>query len=137
MERRQFLTLIGAGATGVVLGSTLASCSKNTVDTAPQNVDFTIDLSNSAYTALKNTGGYVNQNNIVIVHASTGEYIALSNICTHAGCTVNFNNSTSNFSCPCHGSVFAEDGSVVIGPARSPLKKYNTSLTGNSLRIYS
>jgi len=137
MERKQFLLLLGAGATGIFLAKSLTSCTKNPVDTAPQNVDFTLDLSNASYASLKNTGGFIYQNNIIIAHTSTGEYVALSDICTHAGCTVNFNSSQSNFPCPCHGSVFAQNGSVLNGPASSPLKKYNTSLNGTMLRIYS
>jgi cytochrome b6-f complex iron-sulfur subunit len=104
---------------------------------APQNVDFTLDLSNASYAALKTNGGYIYQDNIIIVRTSTGEIVALSDICTHTGCTVNFSNSSNDFLCPCHGSVFAIDGSVVRGPAPSPLKRYNTTINGNSLRIYS
>ena len=39
----------------------------------------------------------------------------LSAVCTHLGCTVN--RSGQGYHCPCHGSVFNEEGTVESGPA--------------------
>lgn len=138
MERRKFFTLLGAGAAIVVTGQTLASCSKNVTspEGKPQNIDFTLDLTNAAYVGLKNKGGFAYNSGIIIAHASSDAIVALSDVCTHQGCTVQFNGS-NGFICPCHNSTFALDGTVMGGPAPSSLAKYNTSLTGNSLRVYS
>lgn len=48
---------------------------------------------------------------------------ALSPICTHVRCVVHFDAAAGEWACPCHGSRFAVDGSVVKGPARSPLER--------------
>jgi len=40
---------------------------------------------------------------------------AISRVCTHLGCIVK--PTETGFDCPCHGSRFAKDGSVVKGPA--------------------
>lgn len=50
--------------------------------------------------------------------------------CTHAGCETAWNGSASQFQCPCHGSKFNKDGTVVEGPAASPLA--SLSVTYNS-----
>ncbi len=52
-----------------------------------------------------------------------GEVHLLSARCTHKGCTVTWNNAERTWDCPCHGSMFASDGSVIHGPARQPLEK--------------
>ena len=41
--------------------------------------------------------------------------------CPHLGCSYNFDDGKQHFVCPCHGSEFALDGSVLHGPASAPL----------------
>ncbi|MFH8570036.1 FAD-dependent oxidoreductase [Streptomyces sp. NPDC017993] len=47
---------------------------------------------------------------------------AVSARCTHLGCLVAFNSAERAWECPCHGSRFAPDGSVLQGPANTPLE---------------
>jgi glycine/D-amino acid oxidase-like deaminating enzyme/nitrite reductase/ring-hydroxylating ferredoxin subunit len=58
---------------------------------------------------------------IAVFRDDKGEYRRLSAKCTHKGCTVTWNNADKTWNCPCHGSMFAADGSVLHGPARVPL----------------
>ncbi len=51
-----------------------------------------------------------------------------SAVCTHLGCTVQHFQSDHRFHCPCHGSVFAPDGSVIHGPAPRPLQWFEVTL---------
>jgi len=53
----------------------------------------------------------------------TGALHAVSARCTHLGCLVHFNDSERAWECPCHGSRFAVDGSVIQGPANKPLER--------------
>ncbi len=41
--------------------------------------------------------------------------------CSHLGCSVNFNSDAKSFDCPCHGSRFHIDGTVLRWPAAAPL----------------
>ncbi|WHX23339.1 FAD-dependent oxidoreductase [Streptomyces malaysiensis subsp. malaysiensis] len=52
-----------------------------------------------------------------------GRLRSLSARCTHLGCLVRFNDAERTWECPCHGSRFAVDGSVLQGPAVRPLKR--------------
>ena len=46
-----------------------------------------------------------------------GDVIALSEKCTHLGCRVPWCESSKQFECPCHGSVFNRAGEYRAGPA--------------------
>ncbi|MEV7196466.1 FAD-dependent oxidoreductase [Streptomyces sp. NPDC093510] len=52
----------------------------------------------------------------------SGALHAVSARCTHLGCLVAFNAAETTWECPCHGSRFATDGSVLQGPATRPLE---------------
>jgi Rieske Fe-S protein len=53
----------------------------------------------------------------------TGQLHALSPLCTHLGCHVNWNQAERSWDCPCHGSRFSGDGTVIQGPATRDLEK--------------
>jgi cytochrome b6-f complex iron-sulfur subunit len=49
---------------------------------------------------------------------------ALSLICTHMGCTVQWQAATKDFYCPCHGGRFDEFGDVTAGPPPVSLEQF-------------
>jgi glycine/D-amino acid oxidase-like deaminating enzyme/nitrite reductase/ring-hydroxylating ferredoxin subunit len=55
--------------------------------------------------------------------APDGELFAVSPVCTHMGCKVHWNSVETSWDCPCHGSRFRVDGTVIEGPAVTPLQR--------------
>jgi glycine/D-amino acid oxidase-like deaminating enzyme/nitrite reductase/ring-hydroxylating ferredoxin subunit len=51
----------------------------------------------------------------------TGKLHVVSAVCTHMQCIVRWNKAERSWDCPCHGSRFAPDGTVLEGPAIGPL----------------
>ena len=60
---------------------------------------------------------------IAVCRTKDGELHASSALCTHLGCHIHWNSTEQCWDCPCHGSQFAPDGSVLAGPAIAPLAK--------------
>jgi Rieske Fe-S protein len=58
-------------------------------------------------------GGFVVKNG--------GDVSVLAQNCSHLGCSVAFNQTAKTFDCPCHGSRFNINGTVLHGPAAYPL----------------
>jgi glycine/D-amino acid oxidase-like deaminating enzyme/nitrite reductase/ring-hydroxylating ferredoxin subunit len=52
-----------------------------------------------------------------------GTLHAVSPVCTHLGCQLNWNSGDRSWDCPCHGSRFSPDGEILHGPAVSPLER--------------
>ena len=67
----------------------------------------------------------------VLFKSKTGVY-AYSAVCTHEGCTVQYNSASKNLQCACHGAVFdpGKDGTVVTGPTNKPLPKIKVAVEG-------
>ncbi len=72
---------------------------------------------------------------IIVIHYKDNQYLALSALCTHKGCGVEFSAQKDNLTCPCHGAEFDIHGKVLKGPAKTPLKEYKTKLDGKTLLI--
>jgi len=49
-----------------------------------------------------------------LVRTGADTFAAFSRLCTHQQCLTDIRNN--RFECPCHGSIFANDGSVIRGP---------------------
>jgi cytochrome b6-f complex iron-sulfur subunit len=70
-----------------------------------------------------------------VLQATKGTFLALSRVCPHMGCTVNF--ETSRFVCPCHGSEFSTSGKLEHGPATRGLTSIPITLRGGEIYLES
>ena len=100
--------------------------------------DLIIDTTDSSYSVLANTGGSLSLDGgsgipspgILIHRSSPTSVNVVSRYCTHQGCVVG-----GDYVCACHNSIFAKDGSVIQGPASSPLNTYSATISGSNIEI--
>ena len=55
-----------------------------------------------------------------VVKTAEGKIMAFAPVCTHLGCAYHWDAGKADFLCPCHGSEFGVDGTVLPGPAPPP-----------------
>ncbi|MDP3988342.1 MAG: Rieske 2Fe-2S domain-containing protein [Candidatus Levybacteria bacterium] len=75
---------------------------------------------------LKNGEGKVieiNGEQAAVSKDDNGNITAVSAVCTHMECIVEWNKNQKTWDCPCHGSKFSKDGKVLQGPAQKDLPK--------------
>lgn len=139
MNRRDLIQRVLVGSTVLlVVPSVLQSCSKDPAldpGTGPApGSPLTVDLSSADNAVLNTAGNSKIIQNVIIINTGTG-FSALSSVCTHQGCAVGYDSPSGNIKCPCHGSQFTTSGSVINGPAASPLKAYTVARENNILTI--
>lgn len=72
---------------------------------------------------------------LIVKEDNTLDSIGIVDNCTHLGCTFPWNPIDQQFQCPCHGSRYAPDGSVVRGPAPLPLQIVQVAVIDNSILL--
>jgi Rieske Fe-S protein len=133
-----FSSLAGRDWMAAILGEARAG--------QPSNLgSFPIDLTNypvlqqaNGSMLLKVPGMPATFRQIIVTRLANDQFYAVTSMCTHMGCTVNtYNASQGALPCPCHGSKFHADGTVLNGPATSALTRYATQYDGvDRLTVY-
>lgn len=131
MDRRTFIALVTLSA----FASTAQSCDTASNSQGTGGLQAIGDASSVKDPGSVLTGRLGNQPVAVVRDAKSGELGAVSLVCTHAGCTVNWQESVQQFSCPCHNSVFSATGAVLKGPATEPLKSYPVKVEGEQVFV--
>lgn len=74
-------------------------------------------------------------NDFIVIRSEKGINV-LSSKCTHLGCNIN-KVVDGKLLCPCHGSAFSLDGSVIKGPALKslPILDFELDATGEKLVV--
>lgn len=146
--RREFCAHACLGVSWLTLASLLDACGGST--TSPSSSAPPLPTINSsvaggaiaitidAGSPLAGVGGaalvQTSTGNFLVARTAQDTFAALTAVCTHEACTVTgFQSQT--FVCPCHGSQYNLNGSVVKGPAGSPLRQFTTRFAANVLTI--
>jgi len=66
----------------------------------------------------------------IVVRTADGDLRALSAVCTHLDCTVQFKADTSELWCACHNGTYDLGGAVVSGPPPRGLEQFVVNLRG-------
>jgi Rieske Fe-S protein len=72
---------------------------------------------------------------LAIARDKENHFLVVSALCTHMTCILRFNELNLTLDCPCHGSRFEVDGSVINGPALTPLRSLTTIFDGKMLSV--
>ncbi len=73
----------------------------------------------------------------ILVVNLKGQFYCLAARCTHAGAPLGEGELTGNvLKCPWHDSLFSiRDGSIIKGPAKQPLKLYQSIIRENGIFV--
>ena len=72
----------------------------------------------------------------MLIHHENGQWIALSAVCSHLGCTVQYEPEADRIHCACHGGVYnAYTGANVSGPPPRPLRLFKTAISDTGVEV--
>jgi len=145
MNRRKFLETVCTASAGLVIaGSAIELSNVGTLrarsrEVAPDVREVPINLEDAP--ELKPVGGTYHLTvddlgrEILVVHVSKDQYIAVDIKCKHKGCDINYESSEKKFVCPCHGSEYDLAGANLKGPSVKPLNYYHAELRGSEVVV--
>ena len=71
----------------------------------------------------------------LLLMTADGEYRALSAVCTHLSCTVQYRNDLHEIWCACHNGLYDLNGRNISGPPPRPLEAYQVHVRGDEIVI--
>lgn len=152
VSRRQFLSYTLTGVGGFMAAGMLAPMVRFAIDPVlkpasegdlvavmpvdeitnePTRVDFKVRQVDAWYESDVQLSAWVYRN-------EQGEIVALSPVCKHLGCTVNWDveGHENQFFCPCHDGLYEKDGTNVPGtPPLAPLDEYDQKVENGTLYL--
>ncbi len=133
MNRKSFLTVLSVGwmafaaATGGFFTVLIRFLFPNVLFEPPQSFKIVFP---DDFDTCKVDLRFKKKYNVWIVRDDE-KIIALSTVCTHLGCTPNWQETERKFKCPCHGSGFRSSGINFEGPAPRPLERFKITLSND------
>jgi cytochrome b6-f complex iron-sulfur subunit len=143
MNRREFISWVGVGGIASSLPTAIAACSPTNTESKPSTRTMRADGFQAIGTVAKldKDGQILNKkaakSPVLVIRdpANASQLIAVNPTCTHAGCTVAWQQDENAFVCPCHGSKYTSSGKVIQDPAKRPLATYAAKMEGNNILV--
>jgi cytochrome b6-f complex iron-sulfur subunit len=149
MKRRSLLTFFGVGWIATSIPVVIAACSSDSPKTTLQQSSSTPKATSTRADGFNAVGSVAELDksgqiqaktavgNVIVIRnpANSSQLFAVNPACTHRGCPVTWKADDKEFDCPCHGSDFTPDGKVIKGPAKKPLKTYQTKIEGDTVLV--
>jgi len=71
----------------------------------------------------------------LLIMLPDGKYNALTAVCTHLGCTVQYRPDLHNVWCACHNGMYDVDGRNLSGPPPRPLESFDVFIKGDEIYV--
>ena len=72
----------------------------------------------------------------MLIHHADNTWVALTAVCTHLGCTVQYEPQLNRIHCACHGGVYdPRTGANVSGPPPKPLKQFKVAVSETGVEV--
>jgi cytochrome b6-f complex iron-sulfur subunit len=71
----------------------------------------------------------------ILIRTADGEYRALTAVCTHLGCTVQYRGADRLIWCACHNGLYDLEGRNVSGPPPRPLEPFVVHIEGEDVVV--
>jgi Rieske Fe-S protein len=142
-SRRKFLKRAAVVAAGGAMGGVVGCGAPSARYLLEGGQGRTLELPLAEAPALQQVGGVVSTpvrpggSRILLVRRSLTEVIAVSPVCPHQGCIVNYTGEmdANCFVCPCHGSAFGIEGDLRRGPATEGLTRFPTLMVDDKVTV--
>jgi len=133
MQRRSFLSMIFAVMGSISLGSLAYPFLKYF---APPKAEIKAGKQMIRKSDVGDAKEIIFQNTPAIIIDRPGKgYIALSRVCTHLGCLIEYDKQKKKLICPCHAGIFNLEGRVVSGPPPKSLTVFPLKVEGEDIVI--
>jgi len=71
----------------------------------------------------------------LLIRTADGEYRAMSAVCTHLQCTVQYRSDLHEVWCACHNGMYDLNGRNISGPPPRPLQAYDVHINGDDIVV--
>lgn len=133
MQRRSFLSMIFAVMGSISFGSLAYPFLKYL---APPKAEIKAGKQTIRKSDVGDAKEIIFQNTPAIIIDRPGKgYIALSRVCTHLGCLIEYDKQKKKLICPCHAGIFNLEGRVVSGPPPKSLTVFPLKVEGEDIVI--